>query len=354
MSRINNVFKLLVSKNNKNLLAAGSDISQLTLGQIGVFDANTNKALGAVSLQGKDFYFATAIDEDGDGVIDNILITPTIKSVNRVYTNKKTYVAPVNQKIKIKNYKAEAGTEYGIKIAFNNAEEFKIYGFNNMSKLMMVKTPNTPNALNSAIDSNYLTILLKNAIIDNCGDNVKVKTVWRTNAGTSGVTDPDVDADIINTLIPFNVGQTEANRKYTDLEIEILPSKLGKKPSAKADYNYPRETMATVSLVGALGNNGVVETLNKPTYEQNSGYDVRKLEYFAKGLIESPYRESAIFNVDDTQFVSDVNSKYVLYIFAFDNKVRGGLVDYTHNQSVIIATPTADNNTITGLDAIIV
>jgi hypothetical protein len=353
MSRINSVFKLLVSKDNKNLLAAGSDISALTVGQVGVFDATTNKALGAVSLQGKDFFFATAIDEDGDGVIDNILITPTIKSENRVYTNKKAYVAPVNQKVKIKNYKAEAGTEYGIKIAFNNAEEFKIYGFNNMSKLMMVKTQSISNALNSEIDSNYLTLLLKNAIKDNCGDNVKVKTVWRTT-GITSVPDPDVDNDILNVLIPANVTATPANKKYTDLEIEILPSKLGKKPSAKADYNYPRETVATVSLVGALGNNGVVEILNKPTYEQNSGYDVRKLEYFAKGLIESPYRESAIFNVDDTQFVSDVNGKYVLYVFAFDNKVRGGLVDYTHNQSVIIAAPTADTNTITDLDAIIV
>lgn len=353
MSRINSVFKLLVSKNNKHLLTAGNDISQLEIGQVGVFDANNNKALGAVSLQGKDFYFATAIDEDGDGKIDNILITPTIKSENIVYNTKKEYVAPINQKIKIKNYKAECGKEYGVKISFNNSELTKMFGYNNFPTFISVFTEDCGSSLNTEVDSNKLTIALKESIERAYEGRVIVKTVWRTNAGTSGIADPNVDSDIINKLIPFNASKAEADRRYTDLELEILPSKLGKKLSAKADYNYPRETFATVSLLMSLGNNGVVEILNTPTYEENSGYDVRKLEYFAKGLIESPYRESAILNVDNTQFVSDVNGKYVLYVFAFDNKVRGGLVDYTHNQSVIIAVPTTDTNTSGDLDSIL-
>src|SRR3990172_10216303 len=74
MSTNNDVFKVLVTKNNAVVLAAGGTVDTLSPGQIGIFDKNTELSIDGTAPV-KDFFIAVGIDKDGDTVTDDINVS---------------------------------------------------------------------------------------------------------------------------------------------------------------------------------------------------------------------------------------------------------------------------------------
>lgn len=357
MSRINDVFRTLVTKGNKGLLTAGKGVGELTVGQLGVFDTATNTSI--TNVTNKDFYFAVGVDTTGGNVVNHIATSTIIKAKDKVYSTLKKYQAPIPAKVVIKDYLADCSSEYGLKININNGETTQIFGYNMFSKTFMVRTAECNNCAVGtcpSADANEVTKLLYQAILNDTDDLIIPRIKLRNGAGSTGITDTGNGITLANvdTLITFNKTKTNLSEKlFTNLELEIKPSKAGKTNSVKANYNYPRISSVTVSLIEAFKNNGTVDYTVKPVYEQNSGYDIRELEYQSAGITQTPYRESGICGIEfEPILVADVKTNYDLYVYSYDNASKGGMLDYRHNQATYIAVPTTDNTTITALAAL--
>lgn len=110
-----------------------------------------------------------------------------------------------------------------------------------------------------------------------------------------------------------------------------------------------------VSAIQGFTCNGTVTTTTPLQVKEGSGYDLKQLEYVAKGWGKpGPYRTNAITGLPNTveQFIVDATN-YTQISLAYDQFSVGGWLEYLNNLETIIAIPCADTVTLTGLVAIL-
>ena len=119
-------------------------------------------------------------------------------------------------------------------------------------------------------------------------------------------------------------------------------------------YFYPRQTWINASKIEGFKCNGSVVVVNAPTYEEGSGYDIKQLEYMAKGWGESPYRVSNLNGVaDERAYNTVVTTNYNQIALTYDQFSIGAWLEYYNNFASIVAVPTADTTTSVALLAIL-
>lgn len=359
MSRNNDVFQTLVTSGNQVVLAEDSTLGDLAAGQIGVFDFDTNLAIDATSQKPRGFYLATGLT-GGDIAKSS---GSNIQSRNIQFYQYRDYEAGVPMKAVLSGYTADCETEYGVKLEMRNQEIYRTQGYNQFTKTYSIVTsccsgctPTCPSG-----DANEITKLLKIEINnDPIGlitaiaiarhtltkatiDAVVVGTPFSGDIAIGGTVS---DADLI-ILEEYNAAQADtADHLYTDLEITTVTQALNTFGDLNLMYFWPRQTIVIPAIIEGFACNGSVATTQAAVFEEGSGYDIKQLEYEAKGWKESPYRVSTLNGVADPKVYAAVEAtNYSMIALTYDQFSVGAWLEYYNNLASIVAIPTADTVT---------
>jgi len=138
MARNNDVFQVLVTSGTQAPLTAGLKITDLGVGQIGVFDFDTN--LSITSGTPRNFYLAVGLDRDGDGVLDDVAKSAGshIQGKNIAFYSFRPHTPGRPMKVVLKDYTANCETEYGVKLEMRNQEIYRTQGYNQFTHTYMM------------------------------------------------------------------------------------------------------------------------------------------------------------------------------------------------------------------------
>ena len=357
MARNNDVFQVLVTKGNQSILPVGKKVTDLDPGRIGVFDANTNLAIDG-TLGNRNFYLAVGLDLNGDGVTDEVAKSTGshIQKKNIQFYSFRPHTASRPMKVVLKDYTADCETEYGIKLELRNQEIYRTQGYNQFTKTYSIVTgccdgcePTCPSG-----DANEITKLLKININNDPSGLVKATAIARqaltvaTHRVSVNIAQGGVVSDAnLEAIMVFNAAQADPSTfVYTDLEIETITQAVNNFCSVNLKYFYPRETIVIATKIAGFKCNGTLEVTQEAAFEEGSGYDIKQLEYEAKGFKESPYRLSTLNGVADERVFNVVaTEKYDQLALTHDQFSQGAWLEYFTNQATLVAIPAADDIT---------
>lgn len=168
MSTQNPVFQVLTPSGNQAPIAAGSRVTALQHGQIGVFNKHSGLSVdGTVAGDCKDVFIAVGINRaSGAGAADDILQSAGqhIQVRNLKAYDFKGYVPEVQKVIEVTGMKAKADTAYGLKIEFRNQKAYALNGYNQFCKTFNAQTSPSLDELSTEGNNGELAELLINDI----------------------------------------------------------------------------------------------------------------------------------------------------------------------------------------------
>lgn len=363
-NRNNDVFQVLVTKGNQAVLDAGNTVDRLAIGQIGLFDTNTNLSIVSAT---REFYFAVGINRNGGTTLEDIKVSAGQLIQRRGIVNNSFVSHSASQPmiVKVGDYKAECETDYAVKVEFRNSRIYRTQGFNQFSKTYAVRTSccDCDSGCGTG-DANELTNLLVNEINMEKDGLVIVKAIARqaltiATHGTSVnyasgavMTAADVKALIVYNAVPANV----ATKVYTDISLTAVPLKLRKFVDINLGFHKFVETAMVVSLVEGFSCTGKIATLQDIVFEEGTGNNIRQKEYHASGWGGAgPYLTSVVtgLSLGNVMYDADINGKYDQFILEYNQKSESGWLEYENTLSTIFAVPEADTVTRTSLAAVL-
>lgn len=143
MNRNNDVFKVLVTTGDQDLLATGQNLDALALGQVGIFDAKTNLSVDETDTPPQSLYFAVGVDRDGDGVKDDVDVSAGqfIQTKNTKALSFRPHTASRPQILDIETFEnVPCETDFTIRVEYRNQEILRRIGFNQFSRAFSIKT----------------------------------------------------------------------------------------------------------------------------------------------------------------------------------------------------------------------
>lgn len=365
-NRNNDVFQVLVTRDNQAVLAAGNTVSDLNPGQIGVFDANTHLSVTATAP--REFYFALGIDRTGSGNLEDIK-----ESAGQLIQRKgifnysfKPHSAGQPMIVMVKDYKGECETDYAVKVEFRNSRIYRIQGFNQFSKTYAVRTSCCDCASGCGSgDANELTNLLVAEInLDEDGLIIAQATARQTITALTHGTSVDyatgevmTEADVA-ALIVFNALDTtlEEDKVYSDVQLTSVPLKVKQFSDINLGFHKFVETVLVVSLVDGFTCTGTLETIQEVAFEEGTGKNIRQKEYHASSWNGSgPYVASEVLGLSMNNVIYDavINGKYDQFILEYNQTSESGWLEYSNPLSTIFAVPEADTVTRASLATVI-
>ena len=351
MSKTNPVFRVLVTKGNKQVLAGNKHVSELEPGQIGVFDTEAHKALDGTKKV-KSYYIAVGVDTDGDGKTDDIVKSTgnSINPFNITSYTFKPHSAGKNMIVVLKDYIAKEDSLYGLKFTFNNARLQDFNGVNLFTKNYIVKSPcKTPCTKGCpSADANIITKKLYEIIAADEDGLLQVRIKPRGTVTAAGVTPVGgyITLADVDKLIAYNKTQTDSSAwLYSDLEFETVPSAIKKLCGYNETYTYPRQTNVLVSKVEDFECTGVLEITQKLAFEQGSGHEVRELEAIQAGWLGTMYRATSNGIARGFAAHSEVTTPYDMVALSYNGVEVNNHENYQFAQTTFIAVPEADTVT---------
>lgn len=356
-NRNNDVFQVLPTSGNQALAANGTTVDALLPGQLGVFDALTGLAYAtAVPAGTKALTLAVGI---GNGTLSDIRTSAGqfIQTAGITDLTFQPHTAGQPMKVTVGSFKAEADTEYGVRIEFRNAKINRIQGYNQFSKAFLVKTPCATDCATGcdSLDANVLTQLFVANINADVSKLVLAQPVARqpltiathgtsANYATGAVM---TDADVAR-LIVFNSTALPAAQVFADFQLVSQPLAIGTYCSINLHYYKLLETVLIVSLIEGFGCSGATTINQYPVYEEGSGVNVQQKEYHASGWAGSgPYKLSQVTGMgyENIQYLSVKGTTYDQFIVQYNQTSEAGWQEYSNNLSTVIAIPEADTVT---------
>lgn len=359
MSRNNSTTKVLVTSNNAAILAAGGVVDDLAVGQIGIFDANTQLSLDATSDSVREFFLAVGLDRNGDATQDDINVSAgqSIQRKGVVGYQFREHTAGQPMILKVGDYKAECDTDYTIRLEFRNQQIYRTQGFNQFTKAFSIRTAccdkcdDCPSG-----DANEITKKMVEAINADTDKLVTAQAVTRSavttaTQGTSvdyaagaEISDADIDA-----LIAFNALSSTAvdDRVYTDFLLTSNNLQVRNYCTVNLLHFYPRGTYVIASLVGGFDCKGTVTTEQELAFEEGSGYDLAQKEYHASGTTSvNPYilSDSTGVPMEYDQF-ADKKEKYDQFHIEYDFESQMEGTPYLNQLTTLVAIPSSDTTT---------
>lgn len=363
MSRNNDVFKVLVTNGDQDVLAAGQTLDDLALGQVGFFDAKSNIAIDETSTPPQGFYLAVGVDKSGGGVKDDIECSAGqfIQKDNVELVSYRPHTASQNQIVDISGYgDAKCDCDYSVKFEFRNQEIYRRQGYNQFSKTFSVRT-GCCIGTQTVQDGNTITDLLVKAIEADKTGIFTVSAVARQalTTGTHGVAanlavgDALADGDIA-ALVAYNISNP-TSKVYADVRVELSSLAVSRYCNVNLKYYYPRQTIVITSILEDLVCiGGVVNEVQSVVYEEGNGYDVKQKEYHSQLNAVGPYVLSETTGTaKDNIFYADVAVKYDQTIIESEFKTKSGWQEYSNSIANIVAIPAADTTTRDAFAAVV-
>lgn len=354
MSRNNDVFQVLVTKGNQAVLAAGNEVTDLLPGQAGVFSFESNLSIDG-TVPTRNFYVAVGLDEDGDGVTDNIRKSAGshIQTRNIAFYSYRPFEAGRPMILEFKDFKTKCGEQYGIAIEFRNQQIYRTQGYVQFKVNYVVEgicCDGCSTGCESG-DDNLVAKKLVDAINNDPRGFVKAE-MFNTTTNTV-VT--DYDAFVAANLV-VNTDSDPTNDVKLGVRITSIPQKINKYMGIDTKYFHMRETFLVPSKLIGFECNGEFSVKLTPKVTQGLGYDIQYLEYLAGGWNGNPgpYRTYKVNGLaKPITYVAETNTQYGILALTYDQFSIGGWLEYLNNEASIIAIPQADSVTRASLLGVI-
>ena len=356
MSRNNDVFQVLVTKGNQAVLAAGNEVTDLLPGQAGVFSFESNLSIDG-TVPTRNFYVAVGLDEDGDGVTDNIRKSAGshIQTRNIAFYSYRPFEAGRPMILEFKDFKTKCGEQYGIAIEFRNQQIYRTQGYVQFKVNYVVEgvccDGCSTGCESSAGDDNHVAKKLVDAINNDPRGFVKAEMF---NTTTNAVV-TDYDAFVAANLV-VNTDADPTNDVKLGVRITSIPQKINKYMGIDTKYFHMRETFLVPSKLIGFECNGKFSVKQTAKVTQGLGYDIQYLEYLAGGWNGNPgpYRTYKVNGLaKPITYVAETNTQYGILALTYDQFSIGGWLEYLNNEASIIAIPQADSITRASLLGVI-
>ena len=354
MSRNNDVFQVLVTKGNQAVLAAGKGVTDLLPGQAGVFSFESNLSIDG-TVPTRNFYVAVGLDEDGDGVTDNIRKSAGshIQTRNIAFYSYRPFEAGRPMILEFKDFKTKCGEQYGIAIEFRNQQIYRTQGYVQFKVNYVVEgicCDGCSTGCESG-DDNLVAKKLVDAINNDPRGFVKAEMF---NTTTNAVV-TDYDAFVAANLT-VNTDSNLANDVKLGIRLTSIPQKINKFMGIDTKYFHMRETFLVPSKLIGFECNGEFSVKQTAKVTQGLGYDIQYLEYLAGGWNGNPgpyrtYRVNCL--AKPITYVAETNTQYGILALTYDQFSVGGWLEYLNNEASIIAIPQADSVTRASLLGVI-
>ncbi len=354
MSRNNDVFQVLVTKGNRAVLAAGNEVTDLLPGQAGVFSFESNLSIDG-TVPTRNFYVAVGLDEDGDGVTDNIRKSAGshIQTRNIAFYSYRPFEAGRPMILEFKDFKTKCGEQYGIAIEFRNQQIYRTQGYVQFKVNYVVEgicCDGCSTGCESG-DDNLVAKKLVDAINNDPRGFVKAEMF---NTTTNAVV-TDYDAFVAANLV-VNTDANLTNDVKLGVRITSIPQKINKYMGIDTKYFHMRETFLVPSKLIGFECNGEFSVKQTAKVTQGLGYDIQYLEYLAGGWNGNPgpYRTYKVNGLaKPITYVAETNTQYGILALTYDQFSIGGWLEYLNNEASIIAIPQADSVTRASLLGVI-
>ena len=354
MSRNNDVFQVLVTKGNQAVLAAGNEVTDLLPGQAGVFSFESNLSIDG-TVPTRNFYVAVGLDEDGDGVTDNIRKSAGshIQTRNIAFYSYRPFEAGRPMILEFKDFKTKCGEQYGIAIEFRNQQIYRTQGYVQFKVNYVVEgicCDGCSTGCESG-DDNLVAKKLVDAINNDPRGFVKAEMF---NTTTNAVV-TDYDAFVVANLA-VNTDSNLANDVKLGIRLTSIPQKINKYMGIDTKYFHMRETFLVPSKLIGFECNGEFSVKQTAKVTQGLGYDIQYLEYLAGGWNGNPgpYRTYKVNGLaKPITYVAETNTQYGILALTYDQFSVGGWLEYLNNEASIIAIPQADSVTRASLLGVI-
>ena len=354
MSRNNDVFQVLVTKGNQAVLAAGNEVTDLLPGQAGVFSFESNLSIDG-TVPTRNFYVAVGLDEDGDGVTDNIRKSAGshIQTRNIAFYSYRPFEAGRPMILEFKDFKTKCGEQYGIAIEFRNQQIYRTQGYVQFKVNYVVEgvcCDGCSTGCESG-DDNLVAKKLVDAINNDPRGFVKAEMF---NTTTNAVV-TNYDAFVAANLV-VNTDADPTNDVKLGVRITSIPQKINKYMGIDTKYFHMRETFLVPSKLIGFECNGEFSVKQTAKVTQGLGYDIQYLEYLAGGWNGNPgpYRTYKVNGLaKPITYVAETNTQYGILALTYDQFSIGGWLEYLNNEASIIAIPQADSVTRASLLGVI-
>ena len=354
MSRNNDVFQVLVTKGNQAVLPAGNEVTDLLPGQAGVFSFESNLSIDG-TVPTRNFYVAVGLDEDGDGVTDNIRKSAGshIQTRNIAFYSYRPFEAGRPMILEFKDFKTKCGEQYGIAIEFRNQQIYRTQGYVQFKVNYVVEgicCDGCSTGCESG-DDNLVAKKLVDAINNDPRGFVKAEMF---NTTTNAVV-TDYDA-FVTANLAVNTDSDPDNDVKLGVRITSIPQKINKYMGIDTKYFHMRETFLVPSKLIGFECNGEFSVKQTAKVTQGLGYDIQYLEYLAGGWNGNPgpYRTYKVNGLaKPITYVAETNTQYGILALTYDQFSIGGWLEYLNNEATIIAIPQTDSVTRTSLLGVI-
>lgn len=315
----NPVFQVLVVS-QATAAAPGALLEALTVGQLGIFNADTNLAVTPSAPFPDKFYFAVGIP-NASGTLGDVRKSAGeyIKKalINTVYSqDAKAGVNGVTT-LTLTGFVPASNKDYVIRFTFMNADTMQMQGFNHPTKTFVISTKEVAPTLS----------VFQDLIVAEVNKDPEALVL----------------AAKVGTTVTFTV---KGEDKVTTL--------AGLNPK----YHYLRQFVVKTAIGGDFVPSNYTLTVVDPIYEQGSGYDIAQQEYIAGGWNGNSgiYRES-----DLTSFIgygTDIFSVAGTYYWTMRLNYEffshsGGNLPYYNQLETVIAVPASNSALIAILVAMI-
>jgi hypothetical protein len=305
----NPVFQVLVTDTNLAFLGAGLLVENLAVGQLGLFNAETNLsvAITDTTVLPAKFFFAVGV-ANAAGTLGDVRLSAgqviTKSLINSVVTQE--IVTAENQVTTIDFDGltfAAGGKEVIIRMSFMNAATMDMQGFNHPAVSIVVP-------ITGALNANEFVDLVVAEINANKQDDL---------------------------FVAANVGDEVQITFGAEAKVTTL---AGLNPK----YHYLRPVKATVSVGGDILPIDWIITTTGPVYEEGSGYDIVQEEYIAGGWNGKPgiFRDSNVTGLigHATEILAKPTSKYFTTRLNYEIASHsGGNLEYKNEAETLIAIP---------------
>jgi len=319
----NNDVPEILFPTNATLLGAGNTVSDLAVGQLGMFSEATGLSITEPT---ENFFLAVGLDNDGDGVVDDVRKSAgrNIQPGNILYATRQDYVAPVDQVVDITDIEVKCGDSFGIKIEARNEQIYNFQGTVQYRETFVAKADECDAcADNSCAEANVAKLVKDIVLQAKLGKDPFFKVEAISSAGAV-LTDEALQAIVDAT----EALEDKSTQEKVGIRVTAIANKVQQFANVNLDYVQARQTQVFITAVGELTNKYTITENTALVYEQGSGYDVRELEFNSIGFREGntgAYRIGAITGLpNEVAYESDLKKKYTVFTLAYDHKHRNG------------------------------
>lgn len=264
MPTTNPVSQVLVTSGNQSPLAAGSRVTDLNNGQIGIFNLHTGLSVdGSVGADTKDIFLAVGVNRTSGGTADAEDIQKSAGQCIQVRNMRaltfKGRVPEIQKVIEVTGFKTFADTAYGLKIEYRNQSSYLLHGFGSNVSTYNGQAPASTDPLSLYVAPGEVARQIINAInadrrglVIAAGFSYQITGTVNTAPTADGTASIAVgtetfDVDILDADTVTIVAAKIAAAINADTESIYAASSVG-----AAVFVFPKESAATGSTTATI------------------------------------------------------------------------------------------------------